>query len=265
MSRLTPMDIDDGVAIEMDTLMCAGRSGANALPTVLSAQLTLARRRRTAARSAHALRAAGLSALLAALPACTPAPDATASSSPLQPAAGAPSNGPASAQPLSASDLQQRLVAYAASLREPSDASEEQFSRAMKITLTPFEQGRAGGEAKDQPMADGYAFYASYGSPTRGMKAPYHGVSIYRPGRKALTEDPQAPCFWAASAAREALAAIGYERGGERAYQRGRLQQYRRASSVGSTVFYADLLTYPTGGPVPEVCVYEVRFSGDVP
>lgn len=173
--------------------------------------------------------------------------------------------GPAPVRPLSASDLQQRLVAYAASLHEPSDASEEKFSRAMEITLTPVEEGRAGGEAKDQPMEDGYAFYASYGSSTRSMKAPYHGVSIYRPGKKALTEDPQAPCFWAASTAGEALTASGYERGGERAYQRGRLQQNRRTSSDGGTVFYADLLIYSTGARSPKVCVYEVRFSGDVP
>lgn len=265
MSGLTPVNIDGGVASEMDALIHAGRSCATALPILIFAQLTSMRRRSRAARSAHALRAAGMSALLAVLPACAPAPDATASSSPPQPAAGAPSNGSVSVRPLSASDLQQRLVTYAASLHEPSDASEEQFSRAMKITLRPFEKGRAGGEAKDQPMADGYAFYASYGSPTRGMKTPYHGVSIYRPGQKALTEDPQAPCFWAASTAGEALAASGYERGGERAYQRGRLQQYRRISSDGSTVFYADLLTYSTVNSAPEACVYEVRFSGDVP
>jgi len=209
--------------------------------------------------------AVGLSALLAVLPACAPASDVTAISAPPQPAAGAPSNSPASVRPISVSELQQRLVAYAASLHEPSDASEEKFSRAMEITLTPVEEGSTGREAKDQPMADGYAFYASYGSPTRGMKAPYHGVSIYRPGKKSLTEDPQAPCFWAASTAGESLAASGYERGGERAYQRGRLQQYRRTSSDGGTVFYADLLTYSTGAPSPKVCVYEVRFSGDVP
>lgn len=265
MGGLTPMDIDDGVASEMYALMYAERSWATALPILIFAQLTSMPRRSRAARSAHALRAAGLSALLAVLPACAPAPDVTASSASPQAAAGAPSIGPASAHRLSASDLQQRLVAYAASLHELSDASQEQFSRAMRITLTPFEQGRAGGDAKDQPLADGYAFYASYGSTPRGMKAPYHGVSIYRPGRKALTEDLQAPCFWTASAAGEALTASGYERGGERAYQRGRLQQYRRTSADGSTVFYADLLTYSAGAPAPEVCVYEVRFSGDVP
>lgn len=265
MSGLTPVDIDDGVVSDMDALIYAGCSCVTALPLLIFAQLTSMRRRSKAARSAHALRAAGVSALLAVLPACAPAPDATASSSPPQPAAGVPSNFPASVRPLSASDLQQRIVAYAASLHEPSDASEEQFSRAIKIALTPFEKGRAGGEAKDQPMADGYGFYASYGSPTRGMKTPYHGISIYRPGKKALTEDPQAPCFWAASTAGEALAASGYERGGERAYQRGRLQQYRRISSDGSTVFYADLLTYSTGTPSPQSCVYEVRLSGDLP
>lgn len=258
------MDIDEGVAIEMDALMYVGRSWANGLPTLLFARLT-SMPHRTTARSAHVLMAVGLSALLAVLPACAPASDVTAISAPPQPEAGAPSNGPVAVRTLSASNLQHRLVAYAASLHESSDASEEKFSRAMEITLTPVEERRAGGEAKDQPMADGYAFYASYGSPTRSMKAPHHGVSIYRPGKKALTEDPQAPCFWAASTAGEALAASGYERGGERAYQRGRLQQYRRTSSDGSTVFYADLLTYTTGAPSPKGCVYEVRFSGDVP
>lgn len=102
-----------------------------------------------AARSAPALRAAGLSALLAAIPACAPAPDVPASSVPPKSAPGAPSNAPASAHRLSARDVQQHLVAYAASLHEASDGSEEQFSRAMKITLTLIEQGRAGGEAKD--------------------------------------------------------------------------------------------------------------------
>lgn len=216
-------------------------------------------------RSVDAARAAGLSALLVVLPACAPAPDRTPSSPAPRSTEGAPSKASASVRPLSASDLQQRLVAYAASLHEPSDGSEEQFSRAMRITLTPFEKGRTGGEATDQAMADGYAFYASYETTLLGMKMPSHGVSIYRPGRKALTEDPQAPCFWPASTAGEALAASGYERGGERAFQRGRLQQYRRITSDGGTVFYADLLTYSTGATAPEACVYEVRFSGDVP
>lgn len=99
MSGLTPVNIDDEVASEMDALIHAGRSCATALPILIFAQLTSMRRRSKAARSAHALRAAGVSALLAVLPACAPAPDATASSSPPQPAAGVPSNVPASVRP----------------------------------------------------------------------------------------------------------------------------------------------------------------------
>ncbi|HDS1037542.1 TPA: hypothetical protein QDZ42_000826 [Stenotrophomonas maltophilia] len=161
--------------------------------------------------------------------------------------------------------MQQRLVAYAASLHETADASEDAFARAMKITLTPFAPGRAGGKAESQPMADGYAFHASYDGLAGGMKVPYHGVSVFRPGRRPLTDDPHAPCFWTSSAAGKALTESGYTRGGERAFQRGRLQQYRRSSSDGGTVFYADLLTYVAGGAAAESCVYEVRFVGDVP
>ncbi|WP_445514726.1 hypothetical protein [Stenotrophomonas sp. 3(2025)] len=152
-----------------------------------------------------------------------------------------------------------------ASLRETTDASEDAFTKAMKITLMPIEPGRAGGKAENQPMIDGYAFHASYGGLTGGMKVPYHGISVFRPGEKPLTDDPHAPCFWTSAAAGEALAATGYMRGGERAFQRGRLQQYRRTSSDGGTVFYADLLTYVAGGTAADTCVYEVRFAGDVP
>jgi len=161
--------------------------------------------------------------------------------------------------------LQQRLVAYAASLRETTDASEDAFSKAMKITLTPFEPGRAGGKAEDQPMTGGYAFHANYDGLAGGIKVPYHGASVFRPGGKPLTDDPHAPCFWTSSAAGQALTESGYTGGRERAFQRGRLQQYRRASSDGGTVFYADLLTYVAGGAASESCVYEVRFAGDVP
>jgi len=174
-------------------------------------------------------------------------------------------SAPAPSQPLDAATLQQHLVAYAASLRETADASEDAFAKAMKITLTPFEPGRAGGKAENQPMLDGYAFHASYAGLAGGMKVPYHGISVFRPGGKLLTDDPHAPCFWASAAAGEALAATGYTRGGERAFQRGRLQQYRRTSSDGGTVFYADLLTYVAGGAAAGACVYEVRFAGDVP
>lgn len=125
----------------------------------------------------------------------------------------------------------------------------------MKVTLTPFELGRPGGEAGNQPMADGYAFHASYGGLAGGMKAPYHGISLFRLGDKPLTDDPNAPCFWSSAPAGQALAKSGRARGGERAFQRGRLQQYRRTSPDGGTVFYADLLTYGAGGAAVDACV----------
>ena len=200
-----------------------------------------------------------MTALLAVLTACAPAADSGTSG-----AENRPVGAQASGEPLDAGALQERLIAYAASLHETADASEDAFSKAMKITLTPFEPGRPGGEAGNQPMADGYAVHASYGGLMGGLKVPYHGVSVFRPGDKPLTDDPNAPCFWSSEAAGQALAANGYTRGGERAFQRGRLQQYRRISSDGGTVFYADLLTYVAGGVAADTCVYEVRFAGDV-
>jgi len=202
----------------------------------------------------------GMTALLAALTAWAPAADAGASSS-----GKSPVERKAPGEPLDAGVLQERLISYAASLHGTLDASEEAFSSAMKVTLTPFEPRRAGGEAGNQPMADGYAFHASYGGLAGGMKIPYHGVSVFRPDDKPLTDDPNAPCFWSSAAAGQALIEIGYTRGGERAFQRGRLQQYRRTSSDGATVFYADLLTYVAGGAPADTCVYEARFAGDVP
>lgn len=245
--------------------MHARRFWTDSLPTAFSKHGSGARIRRLSARRLLHSGTAGLSALFIALTACTPSAGKTANRADFTPVAGPPPSGPAPSQPLDPATLQQRLVAYAASLRETTDASEDAFSKAMKITLTPFEPGRAGGKAEDQAMTDGYAFYANYDGLAGGMKVPYHGVSVFRPGGKPLTDDPHAPCFWTSSAAGQALTESGYTRGGERAFQRGRLQQYRRASSDGGTVFYADLLTYVAGGAAAESCVYEVRFAGDVP
>jgi len=106
-----------------------------------------------------------------------------------------PVEGPESGEPLDSGALQDRLIAYAASLRETADASEDAFSKGMKVTLTPFEPGRPGGEPGNQPVADGYAFHASFGGLAGGMKVPYYGISLFRPGDKPLTDDPNAPCF----------------------------------------------------------------------
>jgi len=201
-----------------------------------------------------------MTVLLAALSACAPVADAGSSGADKRPFERQPP-----AEPLDSVALQERLIAYAASLRTTADASEDAFANALKITLTPIEPGRPGGEVGNQPLAGGYAFHASYGGLAGGMKVPYHGVSVFKPGDRPLTEDPDSPCFWSSTAAGQALAESGYTRGGERVFQRGRLQQYRRTSPDGGTVFYADLLTYVAGGAAADTCVYEVRFAGDVP
>lgn len=74
----------------------------------------------------------GMTALLAALTACAPAADTGASGADKRPV-----EGGAPGEPLDAGALQERLIAYAASLRETADASEDAFSKALKITLTP--------------------------------------------------------------------------------------------------------------------------------
>jgi len=248
-----------------DALMNAGRFWMKSLPALVGKRHSCDRNRHPSASASSYFVAAGLSALLAAVTACTPAADKAPNRADLPPPAGHALTGAAPAQSIDAATLQQRLVAYAASLHKTTDASEEAFAKAMKITLIPFEPGREGGEAESQAMEDGYAFHASYSSLAGGMKVPYHGISVFRPGGKPLTDDPHAPCFWTSTAAGKALTAAGYTRGGERAFQRGRLQQFRRTSSDGGTVFYADLLTYVASGAAADTCVYEVRFAGDVP
>lgn len=245
--------------------MHAGRFWMKSLPLLVAKPHSRARNRHPSTWAFPYFGAAGLSALLTAVTACTPAADKAPEREDLPPSAGQALSGTAPPQPIDAATLQQRLISYAASLSKTTDASEEAFAKAMKITLIPFEPGRAGGGAENQAMEDGYAFHASYSSLAGGMKVPYHGISVFRPGGKPLTDDPHAPCFWTSTAAGKALTAAGYTRGGERAFQRGRLQQYRHTSSDGGTVFYADLLTYVAGGAAADTCVYEVRFAGDVP
>ena len=158
--------------------------------------------------------------------------------------------------------LQQRLITYAGSLKQPSDFSQSRFSSAFTVTLTAYEPGVAGGYAKGQPLTDGYMFHASVSSLHSPSSFATHEVAFYQPGKKMFTEYPKAPCFWEASLAGEQLEIQGYERGAERPFQRGRLQEYWRPIANSERVFVVELLTYAPDNPTAQTCVYAVRYSG---
>ena len=176
-------------------------------------------------------------------------------------------SGPASAHspsagPMTPAQLQQRLIAYAGSLKQPLDLSQDSFSSTFGITLIPYEAGVAGGHATRQHLTDDYMFYASVSAERGPTSFANHEVAVFQPGKKELTEDPNAACFWEASRAGTQLQALGFERGIERPFQRGRRQEFWRPIGDGKQVFVVYLLTYATDTPAPQTCVYAVRYSG---
>jgi len=100
-----------------DALMHAGRFWMNSLSALFSKKCSAARCRPPSAWQLPYFGAAGLSALLTALTACTPTADTATNRADLAPVARQVQSAPAPSQPLDAATLQQRLVAYAASLR----------------------------------------------------------------------------------------------------------------------------------------------------
>lgn len=180
----------------------------------------------------------------------------------------APSPGPVHEQaavPMHLSELQERLIGYARSVKQPSDVSADAFALAFGVTLVPVAPGAAGGEAKRQPLADGYLFYANFVPLPQPTALPIHEVMFFAPGGEALTEGNNKPCLWDAAAAGRSLQAAGYHDGGEVPFQRGHLQRYWRPLADGGTTFDSSLLTYTTGSAGNlKTCVYGMRFSGGV-
>lgn len=168
----------------------------------------------------------------------------------------------ATASRMTPAQLQHRMIAYAGSLEGSSDISEERFTSTFGVTLTPVTPGSTGGFSEGQPLTDGYMFYASIVPLPAGNSFATQEIGLLQPGKKALTDDPNAACFWEASSAGKQLEAQGYQRGGERPFQRGRLQQFWRPIGEGKQVFTVDLLTYALVNPVPQTCVYAVQYSG---
>lgn len=166
------------------------------------------------------------------------------------------------APPTTPIELQQRLIDYAHSLKQASDGAQDRFTSMLGVTLVPISPGVSGGKATNLPLSGGYVFYADYSSLHPSGSFPMHEVGLFQPGKKELTEDPQADCFWQAAQAARALESIGYQHGGEGPFQRGRLQDYGRAIGDGTQAFAVSLLTYTTEKPVPQTCVYAVRFTG---
>lgn len=177
---------------------------------------------------------------------------------PEPPAAGAK---PAATLP----ELQNRLIHYADSLKQPKDPAQHVFTSMLGVTLTPIAPGAKSGRVKDMPLSGGYMFYAS----SLATQPPHtfgdYEVGIYRHGGPAFTEDERSPCVWDAAVARQRLESIGYQAGGERPFQRGRRQEFWRPIEDSEKEFYVHLLTYTTVAGQEKTCVYAIRFSGGNP
>lgn len=181
---------------------------------------------------------------------------------------GEASSSPAShqeAQPPTLSTLQERLIRYASSVKQSSDVSANAFASAFDVTLVPVALGASGGEAKRQPLAEGYLFYANFVPLPQPSALPIHEVIFFSPGGEALTEGNDKPCLWDAAAAAHSLQGAGYRDGGEVPFQRGQLRRYWRPLADGGMVFDSSLLTYTTGSAEDlKTCVYGMRFSGGI-
>lgn len=198
-----------------------------------------------------------VASLLTLQTACVWKPDSTS------PPTTAPGQAPTSTSHMTLGQLQQRLLTYAGSLKQPSDVSQDAFASMLGVKLVPIEPGAMGGEAKSQPLADGYQFYASFASHSTPSSFPLHEVLMFLPGGKSLTKENSPPCVWSAERASKQLEAMGYERGGERPFQQGWMRQHWRPIGDGKQGFSANLLIYHSGPEeAPESCVYGVRYWG---
>lgn len=160
-------------------------------------------------------------------------------------------------------ELQRRTVAYAGSIKSMNDVNPAAFSTAIGVHLEPAEPGVEGLTSGELPLAAGYQFFASYVPHGVENELPIHKVAFLPASGVSLTEDPKAECVWDAATAGRELEAIGFHRGAERPFQRGRLQRYWRDLAEENRVFDASLMTYTTSSDAGEkTCVYAVRYSG---
>jgi hypothetical protein len=157
--------------------------------------------------------------------------------------------------------LQARLLGFADSLRKPSDLSAAAFSSALGVSLTPIEPGSDSMQARKQPLAGGYSFFAQATPDAPGFA--FTEASFSLPGLKSPAQEVSPPCLWDAEEASRKLEAMGYKRGGQIAFHQGWLRQHWRPIGDGKQIVSASLLIYRSGdGQASTECVYGIRFRG---
>lgn len=197
-----------------------------------------------------------LSTLLALSSACARVSDAPASDATRDAPASRPTTIPMA-------ELQQRIVAYADSLKTRADISQDKFSAAIGVTLIPDEKVSIRSIAKGLVTAEGYNYGVSYFSVESAHAFPNHEVIFYQQGKQPVTDAPDGVCYWDADSAGRALERLGYRTGGEAPFQRGGLRQYWRPINGGKQGMDTSLLTYRSGeGDGARTCVYAVQFGG---
>lgn len=187
-------------------------------------------------------------------------PTACAQSSAPVPVATPPEISP-SPQP-TLSEMKARAVAYADSVKSLSDANMASFSSHIGVTLVPA-PGIAGSTSGNLPLLDGHLYFAYFGSSGAGDGLPMHTLGFVQASGTSFTESPRAECIWEEEGAGRALEEVGFHRGGEWAFQRGRLQRYWRDVTETGSVFDASLMTYTVkSGAGEKTCVYAIRYTG---
>ncbi|MGV8959553.1 MAG: hypothetical protein ACOH1V_04120 [Stenotrophomonas sp.] len=154
--------------------------------------------------------------------------------------------------------MEERLLGYASSLRNPSDLSASRFAATLEVPLAPSEPDGEVVQAKSQPLANGFSFSAYSWPEQDGFE--FNEARFYMPGPKSPAQDADAPCLWDAEEASLKLDALGYKRGGQTDFQQGWLRQHWRSVEDGTKGIDASLLIYRTR--VGQECVYGIRFRG---
>lgn len=180
-----------------------------------------------------------------------------------RPPAPGPAKDEGSAALMTLEELRGRAVAYADSVRSLADVRPTAFSSTINATLVPIEAGSDVLETGKQPLASGYTFFADYVPYGWPPTLPIHTVGFSPSSGVPFTEGRQEDCVWEATAAGKQLETLGFHRGAERPFQRGRIQRYWRDLAEDGMVFDASLMTYKARSEAGEkTCVYAIRYGG---
>lgn len=169
----------------------------------------------------------------------------------------------ASASVMTLEELRGRTVAYADSVKAVSDVSSDAFSSAIGVKLLPIEPGSKVLRTERMQLATGHFLSADYVPIGEDTAVPVHSVGLLPSSGAFYTEDSSAECMWDAAEMGKELESVGFHRGANRPFQRGRIQRYWRNLDESDMVFDASLMTYKTQSKSGErTCVYVVRYSG---